>query len=116
MKRLILSCVLCLLILTATQAYAHPPTDIKTEYNLKTRILTAIITHPVADMAKHHVGKVDISLNGAEIIEHKIIKQDTNTTQFVVYMVPDAKVGDIISVEAYCNINGKLRKDIKVSE
>ena len=97
-------------------AFAHPSTDIKVEYSLKTRILTAIITHPVADPVKHHIGKVDISLNGEEIIEHKISKQDTNTTQFAAYMIPDAKVGDTIGVEAYCSINGKLKKDIKVSQ
>lgn len=45
-------------------------------------------------------------LNGKEIIEH--------TTQTVIYLIPDIKDSDVISVEEYCSISGKLQKETTV--
>lgn len=112
MRKIILLSILCTFIFVCSVAFAHPPSDIKAEYNLQTRILTVIITHHVNNPGSHYIGKIDIWLNGKEIIEHKISKQDNNSSQFAVYMIPDAKSGDVIAVEGYCSINGKLRKEI----
>ena len=57
---------------------------------------------------------MDVGLNGKEIIEHSISREDNNETQTVSYLIPDVKDGDILSVEAYCSISGKLRKEIVV--
>ena len=114
MRKVILLLLLSVFIVTCNSAYAHPPSDIKVEHNSNARMLTVIITHPVSNSEKHFINKIDIWLNGEEVIEHKISKQDNNKYQFAGYMIPDAKPGDTITVEAYCNISGKLKKDIKV--
>lgn len=98
----------------SSTAYAHPPSDIKVTYDSITKILKAVIMHNVSDVKKHFINKVDVGLNGKEIIEHTISRQDNNTSQTVSYLIPDAKEGDILTVEAYCNISGKLKKQIKV--
>mgnify|MGYP001570181913 FL=1 len=98
----------------SSTAYAHPPSDIKITYNPKTKILTAVIVHNVSDVKKHFINKVGVGLNGKEIIEHSISQQDNNISQTVSYLIPDAKAGDTLSVEGYCNISGKLKKEIKV--
>ncbi|MCX5692441.1 MAG: hypothetical protein NTX47_01965 [Candidatus Omnitrophica bacterium] len=103
---LILSFLMCSL------AYAHPPSDIKITYDSKTKILTALIMHNVSDVNKHYIYKVNVGLNGGEIISHAISRQDNNINQKVSYLIPDAKAGDKISVEGYCNISGKLAKEI----
>ncbi|OGX20718.1 MAG: hypothetical protein A3K54_04735 [Omnitrophica WOR_2 bacterium RBG_13_44_8] len=108
--------ITCFLIGVYSLAYAHPPSDIKITYDAKTKILTAVIYHNVSNPANHHIGKVDIGLNGKEVVEHKISRQDNNTTQTVSYLIPDTKAGDTLSVEAYCSISGKLEKEIKASE
>ena len=95
-------------------AYAHPPSDIKITYSPKTKILTAIIMHNVNDVKKHFIYKVDTALNGKEIITQGISRQDNNANQTVSYLIPDAKPGDVLSVEAYCNLSGKLAKEIKL--
>jgi len=97
-------------------AYAHPPSDIKITYDSKTKILKAVIMHNVSDAKKHFVNKVDVGLNGREIIAHAISQQDNNIIQTVSYLIPDAKAGDKLSVEAYCNLSGKLEKQVKVSK
>jgi len=96
-------------------SYAHPPSDIDISYNPVTRMLTAVITHNVNDPQSHYIKKVDIGLNGQEIIEQNISRQDNDITQTISYRISDAKPGDILSVEAYCSISGTLKKEIRVS-
>lgn len=97
-------------------AYAHPPSDITITYDYVTKILHAVIAHQVSNPKSHFINKVDVGINGQEIIEHKISRQDNNTDQTVSYFIPDAQIGDVIAVEAYCSISGKLQKEIKVKE
>ena len=104
-----------LILLSQTEnAYAHPPSDIIITFDPETKILNAVIMHSVSNPHNHYINKVDIALNGQEIIEHKISRQDNNVSQTVSYLIPDAKAGDTLSVEAYCSISGKLKKEIKV--
>jgi len=94
-------------------AYAHPPSEIKITFDPATKILQAVIMHDVKDPAKHFIKKVDVGLNGQEIISHTLSRQDNNENQTVSYLVPDAKAGDALSVEGYCSISGKLEKELK---
>ena len=106
--------VLCAIILLAQSAFAHPPSDIKISYDPNTKILTAVIIHPVSNTQSHYINKVDVAINGREIIEQKISRQDNSNDQAVSYFIPDVKSGDTISVEGYCSVSGKLTKEIKV--
>lgn len=112
MKKIVL--VLLAVFTITSIAYAHPPSDIKISFDAKTRILQAVIVHNVSDSIKHYISKVDVALNGKEIIEHNISRQDNNGIQSVSYLVPDVKDGDVLSVEGYCSISGKLTKEIKI--
>ena len=104
-----------LILLSQTEnAYAHPPSGIIITFDPKTKILNAVIMHEVSNPAKHFISRVDIALNGREIIEHTLSRQDNNLSQSAAYLIPEAKTGDILSVEAYCNISGKLKKEIEV--
>ena len=95
-------------------AYAHPPSDIKITFDPATKMVTAVIMHNVANPLNHYIKKVDVGLNGKEIAELKILRQDNNQDQTVTYLIPGVKNGDIVSVEGYCNISGKLKKEITV--
>jgi len=114
MRKIILLVLICAFIAVCTDVYAHPPSDIKIEHNSQSRMVTVIVTHAVNNVEKHFINKIEISLNGKEIIEHKISKQDNEKYQFSGYMITDVKPGDVITVEAYCSVSGKLRKEIKV--
>jgi len=114
MRKITVFMVCCFLIAVCSVAYAHPPSDIIISYDPATRILHATIMHNVSNPLNHYIKKVDIGLNGKEIIEQEISRQDNNTSQTVSYLIPDAKAGDKLSVEAYCSISGKLKKEIEV--
>ncbi|HNX68057.1 MAG TPA: hypothetical protein PLL75_05655 [Candidatus Omnitrophota bacterium] len=114
MKSTKLVLILCALLLISTQVFAHPPSAIKIQFDAKTNTVTAIITHRVSNPATHYIDKVDLGLNGKEVKSLSFKKQDNNRTLTVTAVVPEAKAGDSLSVEAYCNLSGKLEKDIKV--
>ncbi|MBI4706436.1 MAG: hypothetical protein HY761_00720 [Candidatus Omnitrophica bacterium] len=114
MKKVFLLTVFLISFMAFSSAYAHPPSDIIINFDPKTKILNAVIMHNTSNPDSHFIKKVDIGLNGKEIIEHKISREDNNESQTVSYLIPDANNGDVLSVEAYCSISGKLRKEIKV--
>jgi desulfoferrodoxin (superoxide reductase-like protein) len=109
-----ISMFLVLFLFVAMTAYAHPPSDIQITFDPATKVLQAVLTHEVNDAAKHFLKKIDVGLNGQEIISHQISRQDNNQTQTVSYLIPDAQAGDTISVEGYCNLNGDWEKEITV--
>ena len=97
-----------------SSAFAHPPSDITITFDPNTKILKALIAHSVSNPRTHFILKVDIGLNGREIIEQTISRQDNAEGQSVSFYIPDASVGDTLSVEGYCSISGKLKKQIQV--
>lgn len=105
---------LCFATSASSLAYAHPPSDIMINFDPATRILQAVVMHNTSNPKSHFIKKVDIALNGKEIIEHQVSREDNNISQTVSYLIPDANAGDKLSVEAYCSISGKLKKEIEV--
>ncbi len=108
----ILLALLCFCLACPIFALAHPPRDIEISYDPGTKMLTATIIHDTSNPLKHYIKKVDVGLNGKEIIQQEISRQDNNDSQQVAYFIPDAKPGDKLSVEGYCSISGKLEKQI----
>ena len=111
-KIFVLMAVLSFILVSV--AYAHPPSDIKITFDPATKMLHAIIYHNVSNPLKHYIKKVDVGLNGKEILSQSISREDNNLTQTVSYVIPDAMPGDVLSVEGYCSISGSLTKRIKV--
>lgn len=106
---------LCIVVCAVCPAvYAHPPSDITITYDTTTKVLKAVISHEVSNPEKHYIAKVEVDLNGKEVIAHQLSRQDNFNTQTVSYLIPDAGVWDKLSVEASCSISGKLKKEIQV--
>ncbi|MDD5281284.1 MAG: hypothetical protein PHC37_03965 [Candidatus Omnitrophica bacterium] len=114
MKNRVLFILLFICLVWISLAYAHPPQDILISYDPATKMLSAVIVHNTSNPLNHYIRQVDVALNGKEIIQQKISKQDNNESQQVAYFIPDAKFGDRLSVEGYCSISGKLEKEITV--
>jgi len=115
MKRITVFIITCFILAFFHMAYAHPPSDIIITFDPKTKILDAVIIHNVSNPKAHFIKKVDIALNGQEIITLNFSSQDNNASQKVKCPVLEAKRGGILSVEAYCSISGKLKKEIKIT-
>ncbi len=113
MKKIIFT--LCGLLVLSATAFAHPPSSIKIKFDDKTKTLTAVIEHRVSNPLTHYIYKVDIGLNGKEIQMLSFTKQETNKHQTVLFAVPQAKKDDTLTVEGYCNLGGKLEKEITIA-
>jgi len=113
MKKIAVLSGFFIFFILSTVVYAHPPADIQITFDPKTKILNVVIVHDVSNPSTHFIKKVDVFLNGKEIIQQNISRQDNFNTQRVSYLVPDAKEGDMFSVEGYCSISGKLEKQLK---
>ena len=114
MKKIVLLCGFFVFFVLSSLAFAHPPSDIKITFDSQTKILTAVMMHGVSNPARHYIKKVDVALNGKEIIKQIVSRQDNAYSQTVSYSIPDAKAGDLLSVEGYCNLSGKLEKQLKL--
>jgi len=116
MKSIVVVLALFILSVTAGPALAHPPSDIIITYDPVSKTLQAVIKHQVSNPQRHFIKKVDVSLNGKEILIQHLTKQDSNDGQTVHYVISDVKDSDILAVEAYCSITGKLKKEKKASQ
>lgn len=114
MKKMSTFLVIFVFLAVCSTAYAHPPSDIIIGYDPQAKVLHAVIMHNTSNPVSHYINKVDVGLNGNEIVEHHISREDNNISQTVDYLIPDAKPGDKLSVEAYCSISGKLKKEIEI--
>ena len=94
---------------------AHSPNSLELEFDPETDVLNIIITHGVNDASRHYVKEVEVELNGQKIIEQSFKRQVDNEKQQVFYKIIDAKEGDKITVEAYCNISGKKKAQLVVT-
>lgn len=106
--------VFILALVLLTPLVAHPPNSMELNYDSDTGILSIEITHDVKDASKHYISEVEVELNGTKLIEQSLRSQVDNEKQQVLYMVIDAKEGDEITVEAYCNISGKKKAKLSV--
>jgi desulfoferrodoxin (superoxide reductase-like protein) len=95
---------------------AHPPNNLNLKFDTETGVLSIAITHSVNDASRHYIKKVEVELNGQKIIEQSFMKQSDNEEQQVLYKIIDAKKGDNIAVEAYCNISGKKKAQLVVTD
>jgi len=114
MKKALMLAIVFIFLLMVSDAYAHPPSDIKITFDPQTKTLNAVIVHNTSNPLKHYIKKADIALNGEEITELTFSKQENNQGQSVSYSIPNAKEGDVISVEGYCSISGKSKKEIAI--
>lgn len=115
MKKITIICACIVFFSALSNLYAHPPTDIKITFDSNTKMLKAVIEHNTRNVLNHYIKTVNVELNGIKIISHNISREDNNNTQTVVYLIPDVKKGDIISVEAFCNIRGSLKKPYRIN-
>jgi hypothetical protein len=113
MKKILSLLVFSVFFLIAAAAYAHPPYDIKITLDPKTKMLEAVIMHNVSNPLNHYIKRVEVCLNGKVVIVQNLFHQDSSDSQTVRYLIPDAKDGDMISVEGECSITGELKKEIR---
>ena len=113
MKRVLFFTVALVLSLTLS-VYAHPPGDIEMSFNTENKMLEVTIPHNSNDNSDHFINNVKVYLNDNLHIEQNFIMQTDNEVQYLHYMIPGAKVGDTIRLNAECNKFGSREIELTV--
>ena len=109
--------VCCLAVLASTGVgLAHPPKDVQIEFNPDNHMLMVMAAHDTKDATKHYIGDIQIDLNGEKLIDQKFKTQPTADMQMGHYLINDAKIGDMLTVTAVCNIAGKKAVTLKIEK
>jgi len=95
---------------------AHPPSNIELQFDNETKILQINVTHPVTDVKKHFINKIEVYLDDELMIIQNFKKQKDNKSQEATYLLFDAVVGSKIKVRAICSISGSKTGEIVVEE
>lgn len=94
--------------------FAHPPSEINIEFNLKNKEVKVIINHNVKNTTDHYIERITLLLNDKKIIEQISSVQIDNARQIYIYIIPELKHKDKITISAKCNKFGTLKKDFVV--
>ncbi|PUU95379.1 hypothetical protein [Halanaerobium sp.] len=113
MKRVLFFTVALVLSLTLS-VYAHPPGDIEMSFNTENKMLEVTIPHNSNDNSDHFINNVKVYLNDNLHIEQNFIMQTDNEVQYLHYMIPGAKAGDTIRLNAECNKFGSREIELTV--
>jgi len=115
MKTSFLWCMVIVLLLAGAAA-AHPPKEVKIDFDPDSKMLMVTAIHDTKDVTKHYVGMVQVDLNGEKMIEQKFKSQVGPGEQMAHFWINDAKVGDTLTVTAFCNIAGKKQASLKIEK
>ena len=113
MKKILIFTITLVFILSLS-VYAHPPGEIEMSFNTDNKMLEVTISHGSNDNSDHFINDVKVSLNGNQHIEQAFIMQTDNNVQYLHYMIPGAKSGDTIILNAECNKFGSRQQEITV--
>jgi len=95
--------------------WAHPPTDMKLEYDQNEKNLHVEITHVAHDPREHHIRKVLIYQNDEKPIIRYFATQ-TRPSLLIVDVPLEAKEKDTVRVKAICNEGGQKEETLVVSD
>jgi hypothetical protein len=109
------SLMLLILVVSTSTTMAHPPIDMELTYNFEENMLSVTITHETPAPTVHYVNRVVVDLNDETVIDESYESQPTSSTFTYDYTI-EAIAGDIITVTAYCNIQGSITRTITVRD
>ena len=114
MKRIRLLLILGFIFTQSAVLMAHPPSKIILEFNAETSILKIEMPHAVKEISEHFINKVEVKINGKEILKQEFLTQQDPEKQTVLYQIHDAKSGDKLEVTAHCNVFGKKKETLQI--
>jgi len=106
--------LLLTLTILPTPILAHPPAEMKLEYNFDEQTLSVTITHSVSTPESHYVKKLEIKKNADLYLTRDYTSQPTTSTFTYTYDVTVGD-GDVLEATAYCSLYGSKTERITVA-
>lgn len=105
MRFLVLVAVAGLTVSSA--AWADPPRSVEVSMDSARKVLSVKAIHPTRNTGRHYINLVTVRINDREAVRQMFSSQGDAAFQEGMYVLPDAKPGDTVSVEAACSMGGK---------
>ncbi len=105
--------LLAIFLLVSSISFAHPPSKIQVSFSLEEKTVTIDVEHTVKGKG-HYINFVEVFLNGKSIIKQNCAAQLNENGQKVIYLIPELKEDDKITILARCNIFGDMRREFVV--
>lgn len=103
------------LFIISSFTFADPPSRIKADFNISEKIVSIEIEHFVKSKY-HYINSVEILLNGKSIIKQNISEQLNDNIQKCLYLIPELKENDKVTIIAKCNKFGDMRREFVVKQ
>ncbi len=105
MKKLVI--LVALFIFPLSMLFAHSPSEIKTDYDAKTKTLTVRINHAIStsknsNPKQHFIKVIRVDVNGQELVRKTMTSQDGDNVMATFKI--EGKKGDMITVTATCSL------------
>jgi len=112
----IFSLIFIIIVLTPGIILAHPPSDVKIEFDNETKTLYVEITHPVNNVKSHYINKIEVYLNDVLRIVQNFSEQKDKKAQLATYLLWEVKEGSKIKVMASCSIHGFKTREMVIEK
>jgi hypothetical protein len=87
--------------------FSHAPSDIKADFDAKTKRLSITVTHQTSAPIMHYIKHISVKLNNADIKDFYFTKQSSAANEKATLFINKAvKKGDQIQIFAVCNLSG----------
>jgi len=103
-----------LIMVLGSGVLASPPSDIELEFDSGAKLLIVKVSHGTLNEKTHFIREITVFVGEDKIISQTLKSQPNKQGVEVSYRLPDVSAGDVIAVEARCNISGKMKKEIAV--
>ncbi len=114
LKKAVVLCVVFLVGLCLSHVYANKISKMDMSFDFQAKTLKVSISHEVQDPEVDYIKRVRVFVNDINLIEQSIRAQMDKEGETLVYVLPDVKKGDTISVRVYCSQNEEAAKTLTV--
>jgi hypothetical protein len=101
-------------ILSTAAATAHPPSEIKLSFDVKSRLLQVTVMHDTKKPEEHFIKTIRIQINGKEAVMQEYVKQTDPLKRTACYLLEDVKAGDEISATGQCCVFGRKTETLTI--
>lgn len=103
------------LLIISSMAFAHPPSRIKADFNITEKTISIEVEHGVRSK-DHFINAIEVLLNGKSIIKQNSSEQFNDSIQKYLFLIPELKDNDKLTIIAKCNKFGDMRREFVVQK
>ena len=114
MKKILGIVIAVIILVSASCAMAHSPSNLIAKYDSDTSLLWIKAPHPVAKPNSHYIEEYKIYVNGKKYAELELKSQKDKTGSEAAFYIPGLEKGDTVKIEAKCSQSGKNKITITI--